>query len=104
MYGRCYGEMKSVIELLGDIHDIDVTVHTLSSYLEEIRIFNTPGYPSSSIAIQTGFLAKAIATLKARRTGLFILLCNRLLHWRSEGFYGKLARALRRRPRRRAAD
>jgi CHAD domain-containing protein len=94
VYERCYRDMKGVIELLGDIHDIDVTASTLSSYLEEIRIFNTPSFPSSSISIQTGFLIKAIGSLKAKRAGQFAELGGKLTAWRSGGFYGKLVRAL----------
>jgi CHAD domain-containing protein len=94
VFPKSYKRVKAVIELLGDIHDIDVALATLSAYLAEIRMANAPAFPQSSIRIQTGFLRTAIASLRQKRSGYFITLSSTVETWRREDFDKKLIAAM----------
>jgi CHAD domain-containing protein len=93
-YRQCYKEIKSMIELLGDIHDNDVTLATLQSYLQEIRYVNAPECTVDSIRIQTGFLRNAITSLRAKRAAQFGAMSSAFEGWGKKRFDRLLVAAM----------
>jgi hypothetical protein len=94
-YMTAYLEVKSAIELLGDIHDIDVARGLLSEHLKEIRFVNArTANPSPDAMVPAGFIRAAIKTLGINRNGLFDRLNATLERWRTVRFGDRLAGAM----------
>lgn len=88
-FKNCLLEIKSVIELMGDIHDCDVFVMELNGYIAELRTYNRTKHKSyekfNSIEI-----VKLVNVLKEKRNKDFNVLCNTFLRWENEKFREKL--------------
>jgi CHAD domain-containing protein len=90
-----YQEVKSAIELLGDIHDIDVARGLLREHLKEIRFVNArTASPAPDAMVPAGFIRAAIKTLGVNRNGLFDRLNATLERWRTVRFGDRLTGAM----------
>ncbi|MCU0608232.1 MAG: CHAD domain-containing protein [Chitinispirillaceae bacterium] len=92
-FKKLYGEIKTIIELLGYIHDTDVTLATLKSGLAEIRHANR-GTHGVGVTIQTAFLRRAISALRIRRDALFGSMSRTVGSWHTGVFKRKLTAAM----------
>jgi CHAD domain-containing protein len=93
-YKQQYQDIKGAIELLGDIHDLDVTLGTLNMYLKEVRLFNVAAKTSSELPVRPGFLLATIKTLRQKRSELFVNLSSTMELWRIDRFSEKLIAAM----------
>jgi len=94
-FKACYREIKSVISLLGDIHDNDIALDVLKSWLREIRDFNRSALSSGrKTRIRTGFLSTAIITGSHLRKEQFGRLKTIFNQWQSEHFATTLVAAM----------
>jgi len=94
-FKACYREVKSVISLMGDIHDNDIALDTLKSWLREIRDFNRSAQSSGQkTCIHTGFLSNAISIGSHLRKEQFGRLETIFNQWQSEQFATKLVAAM----------
>jgi CHAD domain-containing protein len=94
-FKACYREVKSVISLLGEIHDNDIALDVLKSWLREIRDFNRNALSSGrKTRIRTGFLSTAIITGSHLRKEQFGRLETIFNQWQSEQFATTLVAAM----------
>jgi len=81
--------VKSFVERLGTIHDIDVLIPVLKEHVEEINIYNS-NLENKLQKIHTAALLEFIRKLNADRKQNFEELCDILRKWESEDFRQKL--------------
>ena len=94
-FKACYKEVKGVISLLGDIHDNDVALGMLKSWLLEIRDFNRAAKTAGrKTGIHTGFISMAILKLSQQRKERFVRLETIFNQWRSTRFSSLLVAAM----------
>jgi len=92
-FGKCYDEIKDVLELTGVIHDCDVFIPELTSHLNELREFNKL-LRNPEEKISTGEIRTLIAQLRENRNGMFEELCEVFKKWRQEKFRSKLINSI----------
>jgi len=92
-FSSCLEEVKSTVELMGEIHDSDVMIPELGSYLREIRMFNNK-VPLFKERISTKPLRDIIKDMKHNRKEMYELLCSRLGDWEKSKFKNKLMKAM----------
>jgi CHAD domain-containing protein len=94
-FKACYKEVKSVISLLGDIHDNDVAIDMLKSWLLEIRDFNRAAKMTGrKTSMHTGFLSTAISTISLQRKERFVRLETIFNQCKSPQFSATLVAAM----------
>jgi triphosphatase len=81
--------VKSFVERIGTIHDIDVLIPVLKDYLGEINLYNS-NLDNKLQRIPTSVLLEFIKKLNADRKQNFEELCDILRKWESEDFRQKL--------------
>lgn len=93
----CYHEVKATIELLGDIHDIDVTLDKLKIYAGEIRFCNAAARrgPRRFAGIGSGGIRKAVRILRVRRHDLFLSLSATFARWRKNRIQATLTASMK---------
>jgi CHAD domain-containing protein len=92
-FSKCFNEVKDAVELMGDIHDADVMIPDLTSYLKEIRLFNKT-IPIFKDRISTKSLRKMIKDLKIERRKKYEELCTILNSWEHSNFRRKLLNSM----------
>ena len=99
-FGKCYDEIKDVLELMGVIHDCDVFIPELISHLKELREFNKL-LRNPEEKISTREIRKLIVQLRESRNGMFEELSEVFKKWRprhrragNEDFREKLIRSI----------
>ena len=96
-YGKVFNinllEIKSTIELMGEIHDCDVFIDELRKYLHELRTFNNSAHEVKH-KFPTAGIIKLINELKEKRHSLFGRLCEALDKWEKENFRAKLVKSM----------
>jgi CHAD domain-containing protein len=81
-------EVKNAIQLLGDIHDIDVATAALDSFSKEIQSYNdAAGRIIEHFPL--GFLHEAHEELVTSREKLCVKVRKNLLKWRTDRFFKK---------------
>ena len=88
-FSGCLEELKSVLDLMGRIHDCDVHIPRLVSFQEEIRYFNK-NHAESTSRISTAALTRMIRVLHNRRTTLFETMARSLSKWKEDDFKSRL--------------
>jgi CHAD domain-containing protein len=88
-FKKNFKAVKSFVERLGTIHDIDVLIPVLEDYMEETNIHNS-NLENDLHKIQTAALLEFIRILNADRKQNFEELCDILSKWDSEDFRQKL--------------
>jgi len=86
-------EIKSAIELMGEIHDCDVFTDELRKYVNELRTFNG-SVPRKAQKFSTASILKLINELKLRRNSLFNELCNKFDDWEKNNFKERLIKSM----------
>lgn len=88
-FRHCLKEIKEILVLMGDIHDCDVNVHELNSYLRELRLYNKTVSDKSG-RIPTSPVIKLIKELRKKRQNLFAKFCLQAEEWKKRKFKEKL--------------
>ncbi len=88
-YKLCLKEIKEILVLMGDIHDCDVNVQELNSYLKELRLYNKTVSDKSG-RIPTSPVIKLIKELREKRQNLFAKFCLKVEEWKNKKFKEKL--------------
>lgn len=84
-FKRCLEEVKTALELMGDIHDADVMIPELTKHLNEIRLFNNT-IPVADGKISTAGIRENIKSLRELRKTQFSELSEILNSWEVNGF------------------
>jgi CHAD domain-containing protein len=96
-YGKEFGsdliEIKSAIELMGEIHDCDVFMDELKKYVNELRAFNG-SVPKKAQKFPTSSVLKLVTELKMRRNSLFNDLCKTFDEWEKNNFKERLIKSM----------
>jgi CHAD domain-containing protein len=88
-YKLCLKEIKEILVLMGDIHDCDVNVLELNTYLKELRLYNKT-VSDKPAKIPTTAVIKLIKELKEKRQNLFAKFCRVIEEWKNGKFKEKL--------------
>ena len=98
IYGRafrkCFDDVKHLLELLGKIHDCDVTIPILQKHLREIRLFN-PALIKREERVSTKGIRELIRIQREQRKNLYEDMGRVIRTWRKENFREKLLRAMK---------
>lgn len=89
----CLEEIKKFIELLGQIHDIDIAIPVLQSHLREVRILNQ-GTADRKERIKTKVVRELIRQQRDKRNLMFTEMCNILEKWEKANFREKLIKTI----------
>jgi CHAD domain-containing protein len=92
-FKKCLGEIKNIIELMGDIHDADVMIPELHMHLKEIRKYNRTLLKREERLTTNGIL-KLIKETKEKRNIMFDELCQTIIQWQNEGFRTRLIESM----------
>lgn len=84
-----YNQAKELLELLGDIHDIDLALPIIKSQCNEIRLLNKVILKRTK-KIRTAVLVNLINQLREKRQKLFDELCKILKQWARSNFKNKV--------------
>lgn len=88
-FKKCLNEVKDITELMGEIHDADVTIPELFSHLKEIRHYNRT-LVNREDKLSTNAIIKLIRELKEKRSAMFDQLCQTIISWLNEDFRTRL--------------
>ena len=97
-FKKCFEEVKHLIELMGMVHDRDVTIPLLESQMREIRMFNR-SLTGQSGKISTKGIRQFIQHQKRERNRLYLETCAMLKKWKKENFRTRLVSAMNRKRR-----
>jgi CHAD domain-containing protein len=92
-FKRNLKEVKSFVERMGTIHDIDVLLPILKDFEKEIKIYNS-SLENRTQRIPTTALRELIKKMNADRDKNFKELCDILRKWRRENFKEKLIESM----------
>jgi len=92
-FSACFEEVKSTVELMGEIHDADVMIPELNSHLREIRMFNRT-LPLFSERISTKPVRDIVFDMKIKRKQMYEKLCSKLGQWEKQKFKEKLMKSM----------
>lgn len=92
-FARCYDEIKNLIETMGDVHDCDVFIPELISYLRELREFNRT-IEKTGEKIPTGRIISLVKQLRFKRNKFFEQICSVLKVWERTNFRERLTRSI----------
>ena len=96
-FRQCHDEIKNVIELMGEIHDCDVSIPELGSYLAEIRDFNRHVSYVQKLMVKP--VIELIGKLRDKRIKMYSELCEILTRWDKEDFRSVLVASMVEPPR-----
>lgn len=85
----CLEEIKSSLDLMGEVHDADVMIPDISLHMKEIRLFNQT-ISSADQRLSTRQLREAILTLRKLRLTLYSELCAMLTLWNENNFRARI--------------
>jgi CHAD domain-containing protein len=88
-FKECLNEIKDIIELMGEIHDCDVNIPELLSFLTEIRLYNR-NLKNKTERFSTSGILTLIKELRAKRKTMFGELCKTLDSWEKGNFKSRL--------------
>ena len=92
-FKRNLKEVKSFVERMGTIHDIDVLLPILKDFEEEIKIYNS-SLENRTQRIPTTALRELIKKMNSNRDKNFKELCDILRRWERENFKEKLIESM----------
>ncbi len=88
-FKKCYEELKNTVEMLGEIHDADVTLNELMTHLKELRMFNKT-VTDIAEKFQTQGLKNYIIELKHKRENMFNDFSGKIVQWDKTRFRSRL--------------
>jgi CHAD domain-containing protein len=89
----CQGQVESVLELLGEIHDYDVAAEELNDFADEIVQFNS-AVKEQGKRFTMAPLYRLRHSLSEKRTSAFSRLDGILGEWNTSGFRGIFRRSI----------
>lgn len=92
-FSSCLEQLKNLLNTMGTIHDCDVHVPKMQSYLREVRLFNRAS-PTPQDKIHTGPMTDLIREQLARRKSLFLEMTEIIEQWTRENFKGKVLQSM----------
>ena len=84
-FSRALDEVKTLLDVMGQIHDCDINIPRLQGHLKEIRLYNNRR-DSAGDKIPTSALTKLIRSLLSRRRELFAEMTVILERWDRDKF------------------
>jgi CHAD domain-containing protein len=91
-FKKCIDEFKEVIELMGEIHDVDVIIPELNLHIKEIRLFNQT-IPELKQRFSTKNLRVMVEQQRISRKEQYNLLCSKLNLWENSNFKARLIKS-----------
>ena len=88
-FTACLREVKDFIELLGKVHDRDVTILKLRDFIEELRLFNGNFAPKRD-KISLRSMRQLIKQCQHQRAQEYAAVCSIIRKWEIENFRQKL--------------
>ena len=89
----CLEEIKSSLDLMGEVHDADVMIPDISLHMKEIRLFNQT-INSTDQRLSTRQLREVVLTLRKQRRELYAELCTKLTLWKDNNFLARIIDAM----------
>lgn len=89
----CLEEIKSSLDLMGEVHDADVMIPDITLHMKEIRLFNTT-IKDPDQRLSTRQLREAILKLRKQRRELYAELCVKLTLWKENNFRARIITAM----------
>ncbi|MEO8512283.1 MAG: CHAD domain-containing protein [Ignavibacteria bacterium] len=85
----CLEEIKSSLDLMGEVHDADVMIPDISLHMKEIRLFNQTLLDPDE-RFSTKQLRESIRSLRNQRRELYAQLCAKLNLWKENNFRARI--------------
>lgn len=92
-FAECLNEIKSTVELMGEIHDADVMIPEMKKHLKEVRLVNSM-LPGRKERLSTKCIRDIIVDLRQKRNSMYEELCARLNDWDSKNFKDRLIKSM----------
>jgi CHAD domain-containing protein len=93
-YAQCLEEVKTLLDVMGMIHDCDVHIPKLQHRIQEIRLSNTR-LPKRAERVRVTGLTGFTRELQRRRTTQFDELVKTLRRWDREHFTDTVIRSMK---------
>lgn len=88
----CFAEIRDLLELLGDVHDLDVAIARLDDHVEEVRIFNRTVEPKKRLRLSA--MVGLLKELRREREAKFRRVTATLRRFVRTRFRGRLVRSM----------
>ena len=92
-FAACLGEVKRLLDVMGQVHDCDVCVPTLQNHLREIRSFNRVTADPSD-RIRTKAVSDLIQAQHSRRKSLYDEACAIVEGWAAGNFGERILQSM----------
>lgn len=89
----CLEEVKSSLDLMGEVHDADVMIPDILMHMKEIRLFNNT-IKDSDLRISTKQLRACVLKLREQRRGEYAALSDKLKLWSEANFRTRIIAAM----------
>lgn len=89
----CLDEIKSSLDLMGEVHDADVMIPDISLHMKEVRLFNQT-IKDSDQRLSTRQLRSSVLSLRKQRRELYAELCQKLKQWSENSFKLRILQAM----------
>ena len=89
----CLDEIKSSLDLMGEVHDADVMIPDISLHMKEIRLFNQT-LSDKDERFSTKQLRDVVLNLRKQRRELYAELCVKLNLWKENNFRERIIAAM----------
>lgn len=93
-FKQCLRDLRSVLDVMGNIHDCDIGIPILHDYIDEVAFYNDRRTHTND-RIPVGNIKNILRELESKRESLFIEVCGILKKWEKERFVKKILRTLR---------
>jgi CHAD domain-containing protein len=88
-FKECFKEVKNMIELIGEIHDLDVALPILRTYRSELKLFNQT-INKTTERIPAKDVTRIIREIMKKREQMFLKLCDTIKRWEKTNFRMKV--------------
>ncbi|HWA05719.1 MAG TPA: CHAD domain-containing protein [Ignavibacteria bacterium] len=89
----CLDEIKSSLDLMGEVHDADVMIPDISLHMKEVRLFNNT-IKDNDQRLSTRQLRTCVVKLREQRRELYAELCDKLKLWSENNFRARIVAAM----------
>ena len=93
-FSVCLDEIKRFIELVGKVHDYDVTLLRLQDFLQEIHLFNR-SCTRTIDRLSTRGIRTLIQRHRDQRVADYAAVCAILTEWKQVHFRNRLVRSMK---------
>lgn len=92
-FSECLDEIKSALDLMGEIHDADVMIPNINLHMKEVRQFNNT-IADNDQKLLTRQLRNTLEKLKNDRRRIYTELCGLLNLWKENNFKSRIQDAM----------